>query len=339
MKGVNLHVDTDALLKKFSDAASASYRKYGVHHLSKSSVEGFLECTEKFRLKNRYFAPGRALVLGGAVHEVQEKITQGVIDMVMADNRNDMSIEEYSNAYGEYLDEVIENTSIPSVIINSVMYKLDEILDSNKELLLPGSFTDFQSEVLTYTEVLAKSVEKDHFRQIMKYPVLRCELRTHFIPEGLDIPYDGYIDTMVADGPNIRFEDLKTTFSKNQFVWQSLHTLFQMWLYAKAMKQMGYINFSPEVGVTRAVIDTKPKSKNMPDKFEITVERKVVKDIMVYDQYFMTMLRSVENMIKTGVEICGSPKFGCKKCGFYPVCSKRYRNVWIDREEEDNGDE
>jgi len=339
-KVVNLKPDVSKALNEYRTKGEASYKKFGVHHLSKSSVDNILDCSEKFILKSRYFTPGKALVLGGAIHEIQEDISSRVSALLFEKFGNKIVLKNYEKVYPEVLDKVLSDYDVADNLIQEVTTSLREVLETSKEVILPVTYAEFKADVFGTAETITKSLKKTHLRELLKYPVLNCETRTTYIPEGLQIPYDGYLDLLVIDGGNLRVEDLKTTFSKNNYVWESMLTPFQLWLYANSLVQNGYCLKLPGGGITRLVIDTKPKAKARPSQFDITVERKIIPDLSIYDRRYKKLLAHIEDYVTAGVAFNGMPKYGCAKCGYAKVCTKKYTPEWENTgADEEGGDD
>lgn len=333
-KSVNLAPELSNIFEQYRSKGEAAYKKYGVHHLSKSSVDNLLDCSEKFVLKSRFYSPGKALILGSALHEIQEDISSQVSSAIMGSFGKRFTLSKYETLYPETLEDVLSDFDLAALFMKEVTYALKEVRESGKEVVLPVPYHEFKADIYGTAETITKSLRKDHLRDMLKYPVLNCEMRTVYLSDTLEIPYDGYLDLLVIDKGKLRVEDLKTTFSRNNYIWDSLLSVFQLWLYAQSLVQMGYCAKLPRGGITRLVIDTKPRAKVKPSVFDVTVERKILDDLSVYDRRFRKLLSNMEEYVKAGVAFSSMPTYGCKKCGYEKVCTKKYYPDWKVQAEE-----
>jgi hypothetical protein len=273
------------------------------------------------------------MILGQSLHGILETISDKLVPFTQELLNEGSPSKVLMRKYPRVLEEATENIEVSEEVISGVHDELEKMYNSSGDILYEGGIAALESETLELAETVAKSVSINHFKQLLRYPILYPELRVKYIHPGTEIPYEGFIDQVVVRDNMLNVADLKTTYSKNNYVWTSPHTIFQLWLYARAFVQMGYTEHLPVGFIGRMIIDTKPKAKVRPSKFEVTVEFKTLKDLGRYDSMFGSMITNIENMVKNGVELTGHSKFGCGFCSYKDVCTKKVdTNAWEDME-------
>ena len=315
----------------YASKGKDAFRKYGVHHLSKSSSESLMDCSEKFVLRSRYNTTNPKMLLGQSLHGILETMSDRLLPFTEKLIQKKASEKKIMATYPKFLNSAVDDINIADAVIIGVHEQLEKMYNSTGDILYKGGIAALESETLQLAETVAKSVTIDHFKSLLRYPILYPELNVKYLHPGCEIPYEGFIDQVVLRGGKLNVADLKTTYSKNNYVWTSVSTLFQLWLYAQAFVQMGYSKELPVGFIGRMIIDTKPKSKVRPAKFEVTVEFKTLKDLSVYNVQFSKLMKNIEKMVATGLELTGQPKYGCNACSYSSVCTKKIStDVWED---------
>jgi len=316
----------------------ASLKKYGVHHLSKSSCESLLECTNKFYMKSLFRTAKVVLSMGQVGHSLQESIVDAL--QVGADKylSGEITLDTYFKVYPEFLDAVLEDLDLPEKIMEIAIAEINSQIYSPVEMLFPEGLNNYSSKVMLMSEMTGKSLTKDHLRAMLSEPILYAELPLVYIPGGgLEIPYTGFADLVsISREGRLKVIDLKLTFSNNQNVWTSVTTMFQVWLYGMSLVQMGVTDIFPELGITRLVIDAGLKRKIPPTSYNISVEKKVLRGIGPVAPGFESLMRTCENNIVNKSEVFALSKWGCKTCDYAERCDKKMIPEWEEEVERDD---
>lgn len=324
-------MNLEALIETYKQRGKASLKAYGVHHLSSSSVaHSLMDCSKKFVFKGLYTTPKVTLIMGTVFHEIVEDISHGIFKICPGITNGTMDLDEISNVYPDARDRVLSNYALDFHILNKAELKYEEEVNSTRQLLMEGSLSQFRSELMNVAETASKSVTLDDIKQLMEYPVLFSEFKIYYFPPEGIIPYIGFIDQIIIKDGQLVIGDLKTGFSKSPYIWSSWTTLFQLWLYSKALKQMGILDKVPETEIVRMIVNTKTNIKK--GKYEVIHERKTVNNIEQYDEQFNNVIKMAENMIKHNIDLCGTPTFGCKACDYFSVCDSFIVPEWKDVE-------
>jgi len=325
-----LDAKTASLYRK---AGELALRKFGVHHLSKSSADGLLDCVNKFHFKSQFVTAKPSLTLGTICHSVLEQAADALIPFTDKIDLNNIDIEKINQEFKVFRDAVFEPLDLELMFLTAAKDALDEIANNKSEVLYQEgqdllSFTD---EINATVETLTKSLTKSHLKELLDGPIIGSEIPViYFAGEGR-IPYLGYIDLLKL-GPDghLRIVDLKTTFSSNQNVWKSPMTKFQLWLYAQALKQMGIVTYLPDGEIDRAVIDLGARRKVKPTSYKVTVEKGVVYQLQRYDKAFNNVINYAEKLVEGNVEIYARGQYGCAGCDYKNVCpNKILSDDWV----------
>lgn len=316
--------------KAYAEAGITALKKYGVHHLSRSSADNLLECASKFILKNQYQTANLKLTLGSICHSVVEEAVNRL--SVYSENFRNLdkdAFRQWMNEYPVFRQETLAHLDIPRILNDAADKALGDIANSSREVLYADGddFLSFSADIREKTETLGKSLTQEHLAAVLDLPVLGAELTVTYIPEKFGdapvIPYLGYIDILKI-GPDGRLivSDLKTTFSPNQAIWSSKMTKFQLWLYAKSLVQMGYTTELPKVDITRITADLGLKRKTKPSVYKITVERGTIEDIGTYDGKFRDVIAFAQSMIQNRIQIFAHSQYGCASCEYRNICGQ-----------------
>lgn len=313
----------------YAAAGTHTLKKFGVHHLSRSSLDQLLECTNKFHFKSRFRTAKTTMLLGNVCHAVLEQTANLLIPWL--EDKGDVSWETreefkaFLDEYRAFKDAELDKADIPGMLLQSVQNQLMDLAASQTEILYADGMThsEFRNEALAAVETMAKSITKEHYKQLLEYPVVASEAPVVYMPGEGAIPYLGYIDQLTI-GPNGRYRiiDLKSTFSNNQNIWNSAMTKFQLWLYGKSLMQMGFCDYMPEVEIKRITIDTGSRRKVKPSVFKVTLDNGVLPGIESYDRKFRHMLSFAGKMIEDGIEVFAHSQYGCESCEYLPVCDQ-----------------
>lgn len=316
------------VMARYYEAGAKSLSETGVHHLSKSSVEALLECTNKFLLKSSYRTAKPLLSLGSVGHSLQETLVEKMSVGAQTYLRGEISLDTFRKVYPEFRDAVLASVDLPDMIMNLAEEEYNEAVGGPVEVLFPEGPLAFRNELMRLSETLGKSLTVDHCRELLDQPVLWAELPVVYVPEGRIIPYSGYVDMVKLSQTGLRISDLKMTFSNNAYVWNSLMTQFQLWLYAVSMLQMKLTDTLPEVDITRVVVDIGAKRKIKPTRFDVKIERRVLPGLTPDSPRFYSIIEAAERMVTGGVEVYAHSMFGCPSCDLLTVCDKCFVPNW-----------
>lgn len=313
----------------YAAAGTHTLKKLGVHHLSRSSLDQLLECTNKFHFKSRFKTAKTTMLLGNICHAVLEQIANVLIPWLEAKKdplfETPEEFQTFLAEYRAFKDAELDKADIAGMLLQSAQNQLMDLAASQTEILYADGMThqEFRNEILAAVETMAKSVTKEHYKWLLEYPVVASEAPVVYMPKEGAIPYLGYVD-MLTIGPNgkYRIVDLKSTFSSNQNIWNSAMTKFQLWLYGKSLMQMGFCDYMPEVEIKRITIDTGSRRKVKPSVFKVTLDNGVLPDIESYDRKFQHMLSFADKMIADGIEVFAHSQYGCESCEYLPVCDQ-----------------
>ena len=315
----------------YAKAGLKALKKYGVHHLSKSSADNLLECANKFHLKSQYTTASTRMTLGTICHSVIEAAVDALVPY--SKDFDKLDGEKFARFIADYPDfrtATLAKMDLHAELVDAATKAVDALANSSKEVLFAegADIKTFSTEIYSHIETLSKSLTKEHLGIVLNYPVIASEFPVVYVPEETDagmpqIPYLGYIDILKL-GPDGRFivSDLKTTFSANQGIWQSKMTKFQLWLYAKSLIQLGLTDVMPNVDITRVTIDLGTRRKVKPTKYKVVVERGVLDNIENYDDKFDDIIAFAQRMIANDIEIFAHSQYGCASCDYRPVCDQ-----------------
>ncbi len=320
--------DYSLLNRKYREAGSMSLRTTGVHHLSKSSCETLLECTQKFYYKSSIKTAKPELTLGTVGHALQEHIAALLKPAADKYLNGEITREELDRVFPEFREAVLDQLDIPLKIMEYTQAEYNEQINSSIEIIMPGGPGAYRTELLSLAETMGKSLKREHVSQMFDLPPAHTEMPVVYFPEGMTIPYMGYIDLLKVASDGLLVSDLKFTFSNNSYVWNSAMTPFQLWLYSASLVQMGVCTEMPRAEITRVVVDIGKKRKVRPTTFDVKVERKRLKPMKLLDSRYMDSIRTAEAMILSGVELFANSTFGCKSCDYYEMCPKKSVPDW-----------
>lgn len=332
---------TAALYRK---AGEYTLKKFGVHHLSKSSADGLLDCINKFHFKSQYVSAKPSLVLGSICHGVLEQAADVLAPFTDGLDINNLDIDKTIAEFKTFRDEKFEEMDLEQMFLTSMDKELDDLASNKLEVLYQDGqdLVSFTDEIHAVIETLSKSFNKAQLKDILDGPIIGSELPVIYLAGEQRIPYLGYIDLLkVGEDGHLRIVDLKTTFSVNQNVWKSPMVKFQLWLYGNALKQMGIVSYLPNGEIDKLTIDLGTRRKIKPTNYRVTLEKGAVYQLQRYDKAFANVIDYAEKLIENNIEIYARGQYGCAGCDYKNVCpNKVLSDDWVfDREVQDGENE
>lgn len=329
-----------AVAEAYAKAGTEALKKFGVHHLSKTSLETLTECAQKFHLKGSYEIVKNTMLLGQICHSVLEQAADALMPFTDASlvEGKEIDMTDLMKKFAEFRSAVFSRFDIGRMLLDSAQEQLDRIANSSKEVLYAdgGNFRSLADEIISTVETIGKSYSREHLETVLDGPVLGSEIPVAYFYG--EIPYLGYIDLLKLDASgSVRVVDLKTTFSNNQYIWQSTGAKFQLWLYAKALRQMKVIDYMPAGEIDRLVVDLGTKRKIKPTSYTVKIERKILENLDSYTPKFESEIMFAEKTIKSGAEIFAHSQYGCGSCEYKDMCEYKITpDDWKDLEEVKN---
>lgn len=328
---------SEVTAEAYAKAGMTALKKFGVHHLSKTSLEALTECAQKFHLKGSYELVKNTMLLGQICHSVLEQAADALVPFSEGNiiEGKELDMADLMERFAEFRSAAFSKFDIGRMLLNAAQEQLEQIANSSKEVLYAdgGNFQSLTDEIISTVETIGKSYGKEHLETILDGPVLGAEIPVvYFCGE---IPYLGYIDLLKLDASgSVRVVDLKTTFSNNQYIWQSTGAKFQLWLYAQALKQMGMVNYTPAGEINRLVIDIGTRRKIKPTSYTVRIERKILEDLDSYTPKFEGEIMFAEKTIRSGAELFAHSQYGCGSCEYKDMCEHKITpDDWKDLEE------
>lgn len=317
-----------AVAAAYAAAGTQTLKTLGVHHLSRSSLDQLLECTNKFHFKSRFKTAKPTMMLGNICHAVLERIANVLIPWLDGKDiewATQDEFQEFMDEYKAFKDAEIDKMDLSGLFLQAAKDHLMDLAASQSEILFADgmSYSDFRTEILSTVETMTKSITKDHYKWLLEYPVIGSEVPIVYMPGEGKIPYQGYIDLLVI-GPDAKYRvvDLKSTFSSNQAIWTSSMTKFQLWLYAHSLVQMGVCEYLPEAEIKRITVNLGTRCKVKPSIYKVTTDNGVLQDLKAYDKKFKHMLKFADKMIAEDIEIYAHSQYGCESCDYRSVCDQ-----------------
>lgn len=327
------------LAAAYAKAGTAALKKFGVHHLSKSSAENLLECANKFHLKSLYNIAKPQMFLGNIVHGVLEKAADSLVpysEKVNVKTLEGESLKKFIAGYSDFKTEVFSKLNFSQLLIEQAQDQLAD-LTCGREVLYPEGmgYGTFAANILATVETMTKSLTKEHWSELLDCPVLSSEMPVIYFtgsPNEVKIPYLGYADMLMLDPETgkVKIVDLKTAFSGQSQTWNNVGYKFQLWLYAQALKQMGYVDYTVTAEIKKVLIDLGLKRKNKPTTYTIKTEVGRLTNLDSYNERFQHTLDYAQRIIENGIQVFANSSYGCGSCEYKDMCDEKILNDdWV----------
>lgn len=334
-------------MDSYKSAARKALLRHGVGHLSNSSVKNLSECYNKWYLNKFYNTPNINMSGGQIFHSLKEHVQKLIMHKAI-EGVEITDMVQYSERYADAKEEILAKVDIPDLIDRFWLEEYENILHNANEVL--PDLREFKAKFTERKHLIMRHFTLGHLDTIVNTPAIGVELAVTWVDNVSGVedapPYLGYVDELwySQDHDAYVISDLKSHFKAPTVTGPiGADTLFQAWIYAKALLQM------KEIPADRKVIF---EAKRVVCSFG-----KKKQEIKAYSHFFtrngepvnlndpeldarmynkiVVAARKIEHDIK---EYAGS-SYGCKSCEYVGVCDKSVIPEWSDQKDEGGSEE
>lgn len=326
----------------YKEAGKKAFQAYGLGHLSKSTVSNLEECHAKWALGKIYAWGNLKTASGQLFHSVKEKVQKEIMAVAMEGTHlTDGAM--YAQRYAEALEKVMSTVDVPDLFTQAAYDEYNSMLDSASQVLC--NLRTFKRDLLALKDKIVDNFGLEHLRKLVSTPALAVEKAVVWVDDLSGVPdappYLGYIDEMWFDYINNWYVicDLKSHAKAPDMKGPlGADVMFQAWLYAISLVQMGII--PPD----RKIVF---QAKRIIRKFG-----KKSSEILVYDHYLTdatgqplnildltpkmaSKIKSSAERLRAGIKSYAHSSYGCRSCDFVKVCEHSIVPRWSDQKEEE----
>jgi len=280
-------------------------------HLSVSTVNALLECTEKIVLKQKYRTPGIAMFVGSVLHETLENV-------VLLRKKHGADFE---------IDQEVINAIFSAAYDNNCLDFSKDIQYLFKEGEEPF-FMKPQSYKSRVREILNPVLNPGKLLNITPNKGIDINPEEGFNEDFYGYKWVGYIDANYIpkdpEAPVVVYDYKVVTSSRSFSNWKKVTSTFQGWVY----QQINRKHFTDrEVKVVFIIIYL--PYKKLPGLLlgdneipEVEAELLFVPMNFTKEEELMyeTRPKTAKAMLENDVVIIGQSKYGCNYCGYKNVC-------------------
>lgn len=331
-------------MSDYKKAAGKALERYGIGHLSNSSVRNLSECYNKWYLGRFYNTPNINMSGGQIFHSLKEHVQNKIMNKAV-EGVEITDMVQYSERYAVAKDEIMATVDIPDLINRFWQEEYDNILNNPNEVI--PDIRKFRAEFAERRDLILANFTLGHLDTMVSTPALGVEMAVTWVDTVSGIedapPYLGYVDELwySQDHDAYVVSDLKSHFKAPTVTGPiGESTLFQAWLYAKALLQM------KEIPKDRRIIF---EAKRVVCSFG-----KKKQEIKAYNHFFTrngeplnlndpeldagmyNKIIVAAKKIQYDIREYAGSSYGCKSCDYVGVCDRAVIPEWSDQKEEED---
>lgn len=327
----------------YQEASKRALNTHQVGHLSNSSVSRMSECYNKWYLGKFYNTPNINMSGGQIFHSLKEHVQKDIMTKAV-EGVEITDAAMYADRYAVAKKEILAVVDIPDLITRFAYEEYDNIMNNPSEILT--DLRAFKRDFMERKDLVIENFTLDHLDSMVCTPALGVEFAVTWIDDVSGVkdapPYLGYVDELWYDHTTDTYVicDLKSHWRAPTVTGPiGASTLFQAWLYAKALLQMGKIPPDRRIifEVKRVVCKFGKKKSEISayNHFFTKNGEPLNLNDSALDEKMYNKIRNVARKLELGIKDYAGSAYGCNSCDYVGKCDKAILPEWSDQKVEE----